>query len=70
MKGTAVAEQKDDAKGGNAKDQAEKRSFNPPQDPPMKSQHDDSDHDEQHRMGAFTGAGEHSRDSDKGRRGK
>jgi hypothetical protein len=70
MKDAAMAQEKDDAKGGNAKDQADKPTFNPPQGPPKKSQHDDSDRDEQHRMGAFTGAGEHSRDSDKGRRGK
>jgi hypothetical protein len=65
-----MAQEEIDAKESEKSDQADKRTFSPPKGPPKKSQHDHSDHDEQHRMGHFTGTGEHSRDSDKGRRGK
>jgi hypothetical protein len=65
-----MAQEKDDAKGGGKKDQASKRTFNPPGGPGKVSQHDETDKDEKGRMGNYTGAGEHSRDSDKGKRGK
>lgn len=60
----------DRSKKGLPKDQANKRTFNPPGGPGKESQHDETDKDEKGRMGNYTGPGEHSRDSDKGKRGK
>lgn len=62
-----MAKDNDDQKEADkSKDFADKRTFNKA-GTEKHSQHDETDHDEKHRMGQFGGAGDHPRDSGKGR---